>query len=355
MDQGTKRFAKHLFHLTLLKGFSRLLPLITVPLLIRTIGLEQLGVIKWIEAMADYFLVFIGYGFRYTATQQVASHHQDKPIIGQIVGAVYSLKLVAIALCALVSWLLILYVPQLQEIKAYWWTYYLVIVISMLYPCFVLQGLDQMHWLTGINLVSKISFVVAIAWYVHKPADTLLYHQLLAASYLLRLIIAWIVIYYKLHISIRLPGWNKILFQIKAGFYLFLGQLATSFYIQLPAITLGFWEGTVSVATYVVGSKIVYMLISMIEPFTQALYPVAYQKWKIGVQTGLHFVQQITLTGLFILGSIGLAYGHWAHEIIKLLAGQAIPESVQVLRLYITLPCIHLVTNRYIFAIESSQ
>jgi PST family polysaccharide transporter len=345
MNKATDRFLQHLFHLTFLKGFARFLPLITIPFLIRTIGLEKLGTIKWVEAMADYFLLFIGYGFRYTATQQIASYPRNKQLLGRLIGSVYTIKLVAMLLCGALSWLLVALVPPLQALKAYWWTYYIVIVVSMLYPCFILQGLDQMFWMTGINLVSKILFLITILWCIHEPADALLYHQCLAMAYLLRLIMAWCVLYYKLGITILLPTWSIILYQLRAGFYIFCGQLMTNFYCRLPEIFLGFWGGAWSVGVYVLGSKVVYTMTSMVEPFTQALYPIAYQKWQMGIAIGLPFIKKIAWISFGLLASIGLLYGYWAENIIQLLADNPIFEAVQVLRLYTWLPCINLITN----------
>ena len=345
MHQDTKKLFKHLWHLLFLKGLSRLIPLITIPWLVRTIGLEKLGVIKWVEAIADYLLVFMGYGFRYTATQQIASYQPDKQLVGQLLGAVYTIKAVAIILAGGMLLLLMHIMPQLQALSAYLLTYYAVIVISMLFPCFVFQGLDQMHWMTWINLLAKLVFLASIMLWVRTPADALLYHLCLALSYLLRLGIAFVWLYYGWHIRIGKPTWSMIVQQLQQGLPIFLAQLATNSYGRLPAIFLGFFVGPLSVATHVLGTKVVYTLTSMIDPFNQALYPIASKKLSANIQSGIRFVGRVAWIGLAVLAILGMVSWYFADAIVQLLANQAMPEAVQVLKLYAWLPCMVLITH----------
>ena len=99
MYRDTYTFLKQLCYLFFLKRVSRVIPLIIFPLLVRKVGLEQLGIIKFVEAIASYLLILVKYGFRYSATQQIAQYRDDKRLVGQILGTVYSVKIVAIGLC----------------------------------------------------------------------------------------------------------------------------------------------------------------------------------------------------------------------------------------------------------------
>ena len=49
------------------------MPLTIFSLLVRKVGLEQLGILKFVEAIASSFLILVSYGFRYSATQQIFS------------------------------------------------------------------------------------------------------------------------------------------------------------------------------------------------------------------------------------------------------------------------------------------
>jgi PST family polysaccharide transporter len=81
MYQDTKVFLSNFFHLSFLRGISRILPLLTTPFLIRAIGLEQFGALEFSKAISFYFTTLVSYGFRYSATKQVTLHHHDKSTV----------------------------------------------------------------------------------------------------------------------------------------------------------------------------------------------------------------------------------------------------------------------------------
>lgn len=321
------------------------MPLIIFPLLVRTVGLEQLGILKLVEAIASYFLILVSYGFRYSATQQIAHYRDDKRLVGQILGAVYSAKVVAIGLCWAVVGGLILFVPQIQQLQAYFLTYLLAAVISRLFPCFVFQGLDSMLWMTSIRLLAKTVLLMGVVIFIRSPADARLYHVLLGVTELLQLMIALYVIYYIWGIRIRIPTWPMIALQLRRGLPIFLAQLPITFYTRLPKIFLGFLVDASSVGLYLLGVKAVRLVLVMVDPFTRILFPLAHKNLVSNFQEGVRFISKIALGSLAILVAIGGCYWFFAASIVQVLAGQVIQDAVWILRLHAFLPCVVILSN----------
>lgn len=345
MQKDTQVFLANLLHLSFLKGISRILPLITTPFLIRKLGLENFGTIEFVKALSFYFTTFVSYGFRYSATKYISLHKQDKTIVGQILGAVYLLKLIAILISFFIILILIIWVPSIRQDKIYLLCFFPVVIASTLFPTFVFQGLEKMQWLTSLNLLTKLSFLIGIFALIRHPTDAILLPILLASLDIMRLIAALYVVYYKLGVRMCLPTRSMLVLQLKEGVHIFFPELATMFYARLPAIFLRFFVGSGAVGIYSLGDKIVHSTLGMIDPFTQALYPVAYKKLAANKQAGLYFIARIALISLAVLTLIGGLYLYFADAIIQLLTGKANPGIVSILRLHAFLPCIVLLSN----------
>lgn len=345
MHKDTQVFFTHFMQLALLRGISRILPFIAVPFLLRTIGVEQYGTILFVQALSFYFNVFISYGFKYSATRQVALHKQDKAIIGQLLGAVYTLKLLAIGISVPVVGLLILFVPSIQQVKDSLLCFFPVLVASTLFPTFIFQGLEKMWWMTLLNLLAKLLFLVGIFTLIRSPSDALLYPILLAIADILRLAAAFYLMYYRVGVAVRLPTRSIIYSQLKEGIHIFLSNLSINFYTRLPVIFLNFFVGPSSAAIYSLGDKVARVTVGMAEPFTQALFPIASSKMTESHQAGFRFIGRAIAVNIVILSIIGTCYWLFATSIIQLLAGELIQDAVWILKLHAFLPCIVILSN----------
>ena len=345
MHTDTRIFLANFFHLSFLKGISRVLPLITTPFLIRVIGIEKFGMLEFAKALSFYFTTFVSYGFRYSATKQITLHKENKSTIGEIVSSVYSIKLAIIGICFLIMILLIAFVPRIQVERVYLISFFPVVIASTLFPTFVFQGLDKMHWLNILNLIFKILFLISLFVFIKGPADAVLFPILLGVVDILRLIVALVILYRTLAIPMRRPVLSIMIEQIKEGMHIFFSQLAVMFYSRFSAIFLGLFGGPTVVAIYILGDRIARITESMLEPFIQALYPIGYKRLSKDIDTGLAYIKHFTKISLAILGVIGLFYWCFADKIITLLAGKYIPEAAVIFRLHAFLPVIILLAN----------
>jgi PST family polysaccharide transporter len=345
MREETKIFLANFFHLSFLKAISRVLPLITTPFLIRVIGIEKFGMLEFAKAISFYFTAFVSFGFKYSATKQVTLHKQDKTTIGEIVSSVYAIKLVIIVICFFIMLALIFFVPKIREERIYLISFFPIVIASSLFPTFVFQGLDKMHWLTSLNVIFKVLFLLSLFVFIRQPEDAILFPVLLGVVDILRLGVALIILYTTLSIPVRWPVLSIMIEQIKEGLHIFLSQLAVMFYSRFSAIFLGLFGNSTLVAIYILGDRIARTTESMLEPAIQALYPIAYQKITTNINSGLAYIKYFAKITLFILGIIGIFYWYFADKIIALLAGSYMPEAALVFRLHAFLPAIIFLSN----------
>jgi PST family polysaccharide transporter len=346
MHTETKIFLTHFLHLTFLRGISRVLPLVSSPFLIHTIGIEQFGILEFSKAISFYFTTFVNYGFSYSATKQISLHKQDNHTIGQIISSVYAIKIIILLACFLVLITLIYFVPKLQQEKLYLLSFFPVVVASSLFPTFAFQGLHRIHWLTLLNLITKVLFLVSLFVFIHRPSDALIFPILLAVADAIRLGIAFFILHNRLAIPLKKPVWSIIKEQIQEGIHIFLSQLTAMFYARFSILFLGFWGNSTMVAIYNIGEKIVRMTEVLLEAFMQALYPLSYAKITQNLPEGIRYIIKYAKVGIICLFLLGITYLVGAQGYINLLTGgKSLPKAVSILRIHAFLPIILFLSN----------
>lgn len=73
--------------LLVLRGFQFITPLITLPYLVKTIGIKNFGLVNFAISLGLYFGTIIQFGFSITATREIARYRDDNIKLAQIYSA----------------------------------------------------------------------------------------------------------------------------------------------------------------------------------------------------------------------------------------------------------------------------
>ncbi|QPK17019.1 oligosaccharide flippase family protein [Pectobacterium versatile] len=66
------------------QGVNYLIPLLIIPHLVRTMGIDGFGKYSFVLAVVQYFIILSDYGFNLSASKQVAVHKDNKNYISKI-------------------------------------------------------------------------------------------------------------------------------------------------------------------------------------------------------------------------------------------------------------------------------
>lgn len=91
-----KTLIKNFGALSVLQGLNMVLPLVTLPYVLRVLGTEKYGVIVIANSLLAYFQSFTDFSFNITATRDVAVHRHSSRMLSHIYSRVLSTKTILV-------------------------------------------------------------------------------------------------------------------------------------------------------------------------------------------------------------------------------------------------------------------
>lgn len=267
-----KSLIESFFSLSVLNGINILLPLITLPYLVRTIGLSKYGAYSMVYTVLQYVLLVSAYGFCYTATRQVAQNRDNIKYISVIFHSTIVVRLIISIPALIVGLILSYFIYPWDYVLMYIWGIGIVLG-DVLNPVWLFQGYEKMRYMTYVNVVCKLFFTILIFLFVRTVEDYI-YITLWNS---LGFIVAGVLSYYISIKIFKIPfvkiSKEDIIFQIKDGWSVFLSTVFMNIYRNSNIFILGFFVSDYGVGVYSAAEKVVKAVQSVTAPVSKALFP----------------------------------------------------------------------------------
>lgn len=274
MHSDKTRLVKNFFSLASLRGLEFLIPLLTIPYLLRTIGVEKYGLIGFGYAFAAYFGAIAQYGFGVTATRDIARNRQDLDAVSKLYSSAMSTSALLALLGGSVAVLIVLFFPRFRADFSLHLLSLGQVLIQSLFPIWFFQGMERMVFITYLNLAAKTIFIVGLFFLVHGPDDYLFVPILNLCSGLIVLLGSLWITWRVFHVRATRPSWNRVSEMLRCGRHAFINQFAPNLYNNSTTFLLGIVSGSYEVGLYAAATKVVdavssvgYILSSTFLPY----------------------------------------------------------------------------------------
>lgn len=334
-----------------LQGLNYLLPLISFPYLTRILGPDNYGLIAFSSAFISYFQLLTDYGFNLSATREISINKEDPKKISNIFSAVMVTKFLLLIISFLIMLIIVFSFSKFRnDWVLYFFTFGLVIG-NLLLPSWFFQGMEKLKYVSILNMGISIIFTISIFFFVKTPSDYIFVPLINSIGSIMMGIIALKVIFRNFDVSFNRPTITDIKYQLFEGWHIFISTFATSLYTVSNTFILGFFASNVIVGYYSVAERIIRMVMGLITPISQSIYPHISSLMIKSEEKGIEFIKKITkLIGIvsFILSLLIFIF---AGMIITILAGTQYTESIQLIRILSFLPFIVSLSN--IFGVQT--
>lgn len=317
------------------------LPLITLPYLSRVLGADKFGLVFFAQACMAYFMVLTDYGFELSATREIAVNRHNSNNLSNIFSSVFVIKWALLLLSYLILTLCTIFIPRFNADWLVFHLSFLMVIGNAIYPVWFFQGMERMKYVTFLNILSKIIFLVLIFVFVRQENDYMLVPLLNSLGFIIAGLIGFYFALKEFNIKLYIPNFKSIKKQFKYSNDFFLSKVSVMAFSTTNTFCLGLISSNVIVGYYIAAEKLYTSIKHLVVPINSALYPFIAKHRDIKTYKKIYAITVIA--GLFITLTVYL----FAKNIVVLFYGSEMLNTYKILRLFclallVTFPSIIL-------------
>ena len=264
-----KSIQKNFIYNVLYQILLVILPLITAPYISRTLGAKAVGVYSYTYSVAYYFLLIAMLGIGNHGNRSIAAVRDNREELNKTFSSIYALQVSTFSI-AIITYIVYLFVIVKDN--------RLIVLLQLLYVTsglfdigWLFFGLEQFKLTVTRNTLIKISTVLLMFIFVHKPSDLWKYTLIMAAGTLLSQAYLWI--YVKKYVTFVKCSLREIISNVKPVLILFIPVLAYSIYKVMDKIMLGNMSSYEQVGFYNNAEKIINIPMGIITALGTVMLP----------------------------------------------------------------------------------
>lgn len=312
--------------------------LISIPLLIQNLGVDQFGLVNLALSVIFIANVAVTFGYNLSGPREIAVNQGNLPVMGEVASTVFLSKwLFASLLCMILG--------VLAYMFDFFSGYRVILLFSLLLlfseatqSIWLFQGLERMRMVSVANLFAKLLYLLALVFYIEAPEDAKWVNFFLGITALATNVLLLAYVHFGLRVRLFLPNWKSLWLSWKENFFLFLSGMASHFSVSGGLIILSFFASATVLGMFSMAEKITMVLRMVPTLITQAAYPHASKLFAVDHLGFYAFLKKVYLGALGLSICItGLVF-LTAPQIIWVLSKEELAESVHFLKLLSMVP-----------------
>lgn len=326
--EGVRGLTENFISLSLLQGVLYFLPLITVPYLVRVLGVEKFGLVMFAQTTIQYFIIFVDFGFNLSATRMIAQKRQDIDEVSHIFCSVLLVKFIFTIIGFLILWLCVTVIDRFAEDPMIYFISYGIVVGNFLFPIWFFQGMEKMKYSTAMTLVARTISVLLIFVLVIDTSDYLIVPLLYSIGMILAGLISLWIVFFRFKVKLIVPSIAEIIYHIKDSYQFFIANLSSSVSSSFNTLLLGLLTSNEMVGIYSAAEKLFVAMRAAFYPIVNALYPYMVAQKNIEL---FKKIFAVTIFGALVGSSIAYTFNV---EITRIILGEGFEQSAELLRIF---------------------
>lgn len=260
-------------YITLLQVIILLTPLITYPYLIKTIGKELYGYVLSAQVLASYATIVIRFGFDAVSSRHISIFREDHIKLQNTMSAIMVIRMVLWVTCLLLYVAIVNIIPAYRDQTLLFILSYGMTFQILLFPQFFFQGIEDMKFITVINVIIQLIFTILIFIIVKGQNDYIYIPLIYTSGYLVGGLVSLIILRYKYNLTFSFPEIEEVRYHLKDAFPLFLTDSITTIKDKLNYILLGICVNMSDVVIYDFGAKLTTLAIQPLQIINTVVFP----------------------------------------------------------------------------------
>lgn len=311
-------------------------PLITLPYLTRVLTPHYFGLVMMAQAMMIYFSILTDYGFNLSGTKKIAKHQDDHRAVSDFFSTIMAIKIALMVVGFIILIMMTVWVPFFHWHRWLLLTTYLIVVGNVFFPTFLFQGLEKMMYVTVLNTITKVFFLVVLVLFIHDSDDYEWVNVIWGGGYLMANVVAFYIVKYTLAIQFFRPKWGNIVYWLRSSFEYFLSRAAIAIYINTNIIFIGMWLSPAQAGIYSGAEKLFFVVTTLYTPLIETIYPYISRTQ----HKSFGYTTLLVASGCNVIGCILVFF--IADWVVPLVLGPTFTPSLTLFRWMLVVAVLHL-------------
>ena len=269
-----RKIIENFFSISLLNSISQLISFFVVPYLVAVLGFETYGAYYFMYNIALYLVLFGTYGFRFSVTRQISIHREDRETVNTIFNAAIGARLLLTTVATVLTGVAVYFLMDSDDMLMFFFAMGIVYG-DVFIPTWLFQGMEEMRYVTIVNVVSKLLFAVLIFFFIREPGDYIYILILNSLGYIAAGALSIYIAFKCYGLSFAIPRFADIKELLKDGWHIFVSNIGMELYRNSNTFLLKVLVGDTAVGIYGAVEKIVKVGQSVINALPMAIFPHA--------------------------------------------------------------------------------
>lgn len=346
MSKESANLYNNIFSMVTLRALEYILAFILVPYLLRVLGPSNFGAVVFMQGLMGYLVLVVNYGFNLTAPRALARADEED------ISFVFSVYMWARILLwiSVTSVFFFIYEGlrvffQVEMDMPLFWAVYMMVIGAVIFPVWFFQGIQQMRYITILNLIGRLVTMIGIFVWVKGPEDYVLSGFLQSCTPVFAGICSLFLIHRKFPGILQLPRWSELKRVYGEGWQIFLSTLAINLYTASDVVVLGLLTNHTIVGYYSGADKLINCVKLGVGAINDAAYPYISRLMKESQIKAFSLLrkQLFIYTGFGIIGGFLILFG--SPVVVPFLLGSTYIPSILPLQIMAFVPLAVAVSN----------
>lgn len=255
---------------SLLTVSNYLMAFITFPYISRVLGVENIGLVNFVDNTINYFLLFATMGVNVLGVREIAKVGNDLEARNKVFSNILGVNTLFTITTLILYFIIVKSIPKLSGYSELLYIGGAKILFTNFLVEWLYTGIEKFRYITIRSILVRIIYIISIFILIKEPGDYKLYFYLTIAVTVVNAIINFIysrkytVIIFRELFNLRFLKDN-----ITLGIY----SIMTSMYLTFNVMYLGIVSDNIQVGYYTTAFKLYSVVLGFFTAFTNVMLP----------------------------------------------------------------------------------
>ena len=299
-----------------------MLPILTYPYLLKTLGIYNWGIIVFAQTITSYFAILVNFGFNITGARRISQQANNQH--NKTVTIVYATKGIFLIFSLIILFVIVLSNRSQLNILILLSSWN--ILYEFGFPIWYFQGINKLKYISILNVIFKLLVTCLIFLFINSELDIYIYPILNLIGVFVLVGCSFIVLK-KEKISLVRINIEDISSIIKESYIMALAYASNTVRSSINVLVIKFILSYKEVTYFDIAIKIINILTTLLDQINQALFPLML------IEKNMKFLVRIIFITLLFTIIVSTFIIVFAENILFLINGTLEMNAIRCLQI----------------------